>query len=148
MNDPLFLKDDIRWREDSPMSHMVKAGDFLWLSGIVALDENRKVVGAANIQAQARQVFTIMRRVLGLAGCDLTSVIRLTNYLTVSFDDMEQTNKYFDVRREFFGTHRPASTGVKVSALIFPELLIEIDAVAYAPNALINPSALIPGSNK
>ena len=29
MNDPLFLRDDVRWREDSQMSHMVKAGDFL-----------------------------------------------------------------------------------------------------------------------
>jgi len=148
MNDPLFLKDDVRWREDSPMSHMVKAGDFLWLSGIVALDENRKVVGAGDIQAQTRQVFTIMRRVLGLAGCDLTSVIRLTNYLTVSFDDLEQTNKYFEVRREFFGTHRPASTGVKVAALIFPELLIEVDAIAYAPDATISPSAVIPSPKK
>jgi 2-iminobutanoate/2-iminopropanoate deaminase len=143
MNDTLFFKDDIRWREDSPMSHMVKAGDFLWLSGIVSLDEKRKVVGAGDIKAQTRQIFTIMRRVLGLAGCDLTSVIRLTNYLTVSFDDMEQTNRYWEVRREFFGAHRPASTGVKVSALIYPELLIEIDAVAYAPHAVINSSALI-----
>ena len=143
MDDPLFFKDDIRWREESPMSHMVKAGDFLWLSGIVALDERRQVVGAGDIQAQTRQVFTIMRRVLGLAGCDLTSVIRLTNYLTVSFDDMEQTNKYWAIRREFFGTHRPASTGVKVAALIYPELLIEIDAIAYAPHAVINSSALI-----
>jgi 2-iminobutanoate/2-iminopropanoate deaminase len=143
MNDPLFFKDDIRWRENSPMSHMVKAGDFLWLSGIVSLDENRKVVGPGDIQVQARQIFTIMRRVLGLAGCDLTSVIRLTNYLTSSFDDMEATNKYWDVRREFFGSHRPASTGVKVAALIYPEILIEIDAIAYAPNAMINQSALI-----
>jgi enamine deaminase RidA (YjgF/YER057c/UK114 family) len=127
---------------------MVKAGDFLWLSGIVALDENRKVVGAGDIQAQARQVFAIMRRVLSLASCDLTSVIRLTNYLTVSFDDMEQTNKYWDVRREFFGTHRPASTGVKVAALMLPELLIEIDAIAYAPNVVINPSAVIPNAKK
>ena len=148
MNDPLLFKDAVRWREDLPMSHMVKAGDFLWLSGIVALDENRNVVGAGDIQAQSRQVFTIMRRVLNLAGCDLTSVIRLTNYLTVSFDDMEQTNKYWDVRREFFGTHRPASTGVKVAALIFPELLIEIDAIAYAPNPVINPSAVIPNAKK
>lgn len=148
MSDPLFFKDDIRWREDSPMCHMVKAGDFLWLSGIVSLDEKRKVVGAGDIQAQSRQVFTIMRRVLGLAGCDLTSVIRLTNYLTVSFDDMEQTNKYWDVRREFFGTHRPASTGVRVAALIFPELLIEIDAIAYAPNAVINAGAVIPDARK
>jgi 2-iminobutanoate/2-iminopropanoate deaminase len=148
MNDPVFLKDDVRWREDSPMSHMVKAGDFLWLSGIVSLDENRNVVGAGDIQAQARRVFTIMRRVLGLAGCDLTSVIRLTNYLTVSFDDMEQTHKYWDVRREFFGKHRPASTGVKVAALMLPELLIEIDAIAYAPNAVIKPGAVISNAEK
>jgi 2-iminobutanoate/2-iminopropanoate deaminase len=143
MNDPLFLRDDFRWREDSPMCHMVKAGDFLWLSGQVPLDENGKVVGAGDIQAQARQVFTNMRRVLGLAGCDLTSVIRLTNYLTVPFDDMEQIHKYWDVRREFFGTHRPASTGVRVAALMLPELLIEIDAIAYAPNAVISPSAIV-----
>jgi 2-iminobutanoate/2-iminopropanoate deaminase len=143
MSDPLFVKDGVRWREDQPMSHMVKAGDFLWLSGIVSLDENRKVVGADDIAAQTRQVFTIMRRVLGLAGCGLNSVIRLTNYLTVSFDDMEQIHKYWDVRREFFGAHRPASTGVKVAALMFPELLIEIDAVAYAPNAIVSPDALI-----
>lgn len=144
MNDLVFCKDDVRWREESPMSHMVKAGDFLWLSGIASLDENRNVVGVGDIKAQTRQIFTIMRRVLGLAGCDLTSVIRLTNYLTVSFDDMQETNKYFEVRREFFGTHRPASTGVKVAALLLPELLIEIDAIAYAPNAVINPSAMIP----
>lgn len=143
MNDPLFLRDDFRWREDSPMCHMVKAGDFLWLSGQVPLDENGKVVGAEDIQAQARQVFTNMRRVLGLAGCDLTSVIRLTNYLTVPFDDMEQIHKYWDVRREFFGTHRPASTGVRVAALMLPDLLIEIDAIAYAPNAVISPSAVV-----
>ena len=143
MNDPLFLRDDFRWREDLPMCHMVKAGDFLWLSGQVPLDENRKVVGAEDIQAQARQVFTNMRRVLGLAGCDLTSVIRLTNYLTVPFDDMEQIHKYWDVRREFFGTHRPASTGVRVAALMLPDLLIEIDAIAYAPNAVISPSAVV-----
>ena len=143
MNDPLFLRDDFRWREDSPMCYMVKAGDFLWLSGQVPLDENGKVVGAEDIQAQARQVFTNMRRVLGLAGCDLTSVIRLTNYLTVPFDDMEQIHKYWDVRREFFGTHRPASTGVRVAALMLPDLLIEIDAIAYAPNAVISPSAVV-----
>ena len=148
MNHPIFFKDNVRWRDDSPMSHMVKTGDFLWLSGIVALDENRKVVGAGDIKAQTRQVFTIMRRVLGLAGCDLSSVIRLTNYLTVSFDDMEETEKYWNVRREFFGTHRPVSTGVKVAGLIYPELLIEVDAIAYAPNAMIDSTAVIPTAGK
>jgi 2-iminobutanoate/2-iminopropanoate deaminase len=146
MEDPLFLRDDWRWSEDKPMCYMVKTGDFFWLTGQVALDENGKVVGPGDIAAQTRQVFTNMRRVLGLAGCDLTSVVRLTNYLTTSMTDMVETRKYWDVRREFFGTHRPASTGVKVAALMLPELMIEIDAIAYAPNAVISPNATILNS--
>jgi enamine deaminase RidA (YjgF/YER057c/UK114 family) len=122
---------------------MVKAGDFLWLTGQVALDEAGNVVGPGDIQAQARQVFTNMRRVLGLAGCDLTSVIRLTNYLTTPMDDMAITRKYWEVRKEFFGNHRPASTGVKVAALMMPELLIEVDAIAYAPKVTLTPDAKI-----
>lgn len=141
MQDPLFIRDDWRWSDDKPMCYMVKAGDFLWLTGQVALDENGKVVGPGDIRAQTRQVFTNMRRVLGLAGCDLTSVIRLTNYLTTPMTDMVETRKYWEVRREFFGNHRPASTGVRVAALMLPELMIEIDAVAYAPNVVLSPDA-------
>jgi 2-iminobutanoate/2-iminopropanoate deaminase len=141
MQDPLFIRDDWRWSDDKPMCYMVKAGDFLFLTGQVALDEDGKVVGPGDIKAQARQVFTNMRRVLGLAGCDLTSVIRLTNYLTTSMSDMVATRAYWDVRREFFGNHRPASTGVKVAALMLPELLIEIDAIAYAPKIELSPDA-------
>lgn len=141
MQDPLFIRDDWRWSDDKPMCYMVKAGDFLFLTGQVALDENGNVVGPGDIAAQARQVFTNMRRVLRLAGCDLTSVIRLTNYLTTSMADMVATRAYWDVRREFFGNHRPASTGVKVAALMLPELLIEIDAIAYAPKIELSPDA-------
>ena len=141
MQDPLFIRDDWRWSDDKPMCYMVKAGDFLFLTGQVALDEKGNVVGPGDIAAQARQVFTNMRRVLRLAGCDLTSVIRLTNYLTTSRSDMVATRAYWDVRREFFGNHRPASTGVKVAALMLPELLIEIDAIAYAPKIELSSDA-------
>jgi 2-iminobutanoate/2-iminopropanoate deaminase len=143
MEDPLFIRDDWRWTEDKPMCYMVKAGDFLWLTGQVALDENSEIVGPGDIQLQTRQVFTNIRRILALAGCDLTSVIRLTNYFTTSMTDMVATRKYWEVRREFFGNHRPASTGVKVAALMLPELMIEVDAIAYAPNAVISPEATI-----
>jgi 2-iminobutanoate/2-iminopropanoate deaminase len=143
MSAPVFLRDNRRWNEETPMCHMVKAGDFLWLTGQIAKDEEGNIVGAGDIQAQARQVFTNMRRVLGLVGCDLTSIIRLTTYLTTPMTDMEFTQKYWEVRREFFGSHRPASTGVQVAGLMLPELLVEVDAVAYAPNAVVSPEAII-----
>lgn len=144
MNEPLFIVDrSFYLSENSPMCHMVKAGDFLWLTGQTSKDENGKVVGQGDIQAQARQIFTNIRRFLTLAECELTSVIRLTNYLTTSMATEEFTQKYWQIRREFFGDHRPASTGVQVAALMLPEYLIEIDVVAYAPNAVISPDAKI-----
>jgi 2-iminobutanoate/2-iminopropanoate deaminase len=143
MNEPLLINEDFRWRDDLPMCSMVKAGDFLWLSGQTARGEDGKLVGPGDIQVQARQIFTNMRRVLGLAGCNLTSIIRLTNYLTTPMNDMEFTRKYWEVRQEFFGGHKPASTGVRVASLMLPDMVIEIDAVAYAPNAVISPKAKI-----
>lgn len=144
MRDPLFIVDSRRrLSDDSPMCHMVKTGDFLWLTGQVSKDEEGNVVGHGDIQAQARQIFTNVRQLLGLVGCDLSSVIRLTNYLTTSMATTEFTNKYWQVRQEIFGNHRPASTGVQVAALMLPEYLLEVDVVAYGPNAVLSPEAII-----
>jgi enamine deaminase RidA (YjgF/YER057c/UK114 family) len=143
MNAPLYLADNRHWDEAKPMCHLVKAGDFLWLSGTVAYDEEGNVVGPGDIRAQARQIFTNMQRRLGLVGCDLKSVIRLTTYLTTPMTDMKFTKQYWEVRHEFFGAHRPASTGVQVAALMLPQLLVEVDAVAYAPNAVVGSEARI-----
>src|SRR4051812_43006703 len=140
---PLFLADDRHFDEAKPFCHLVKAGDFLWFSGIVAYDEEGKIVGPGDVRAQARQIFTNMQRRLGLVGCDLTSVIRLTTYLTTPMTDMKFTKLYWEARNEFFGAHRPASTGVQVAALMLPELLVEVDAVAYAPNAIVGPEARV-----
>src|ERR1700761_7354714 len=142
MKDPAFLREKLV-EDERPFCQMVKAGDFLFLAGQTARDQAGNIVGVGDIQEQARQIFRNMQRILALAGCDLTSIIRLTSYLVPSMETMEFTNKYWEVRREFFGNHRPASTGVQVAALMLPEMLIEVDAVAYAPQAVIGPEAHI-----
>ncbi len=143
MNTPLFLADNRPAKSEVPNCQVVKAGDFLWLSGQTARGDDGKVVGLGDIKAQARQIFINIRGVLSLVGCDLTSIIRLTTYLATSNSDMTSARKYFEVRQEFFGNHRPASTGVHVAGLMLPEMLIEVDAVAYAPNAVVRPDAKI-----
>lgn len=143
MNTPIFLADDRHFDEAKPFCHLVKAGDFIWLSGVVAYDEQGKVVGLNDVRAQARQIFTNMQRRLGLVGCDLKSVIRLTTYLTTPMTDMKFTRQYWEARQEFFGSHRPASTGIQVAGLMLPELLVEVDAVAYAPDAVVSSEARI-----
>ncbi len=115
-----------------PLSHYtdaVKAGGLLFLSGIVPVDEQGKVVGE-DAAAQARQVFRNMELVLKAAGCGFEDVVRVTHYL-LDVDDRPAINP---VRKEFFGEARPASTLVEVSALAVPGALLEIEAVAAIPD--------------
>jgi 2-iminobutanoate/2-iminopropanoate deaminase len=114
-----------------PLSHYadaVIAGDALYISGIVPVDENGAVVGD-DVVAQARQVFAIMARVLAAAGATPADVVKVTVYL-LDIDDRPKINP---LRQEFFGAARPASTLVEVSRLAVDGALLEIEAVAHLP---------------
>jgi reactive intermediate/imine deaminase len=112
-----------------PISHYadaVLAGDTLYISGIVPVDEHGAVVGA-DAAAQARQVFALMGRVLAAAGGTPGDVAKVTVYL-LDIDDRPRINP---IREAFFGAARPASTLVEVSRLAVPGALLEIEAVAH-----------------
>jgi reactive intermediate/imine deaminase len=112
-----------------PISHYadaVIAGDTLYISGIVPVDEHGAVVGD-EVVAQARQVFSIMARVLAAAGASAADVVKVTVYL-LDIDDRPKINP---VRQEFFGATRPASTLVEVSRLAVEGVLLEIEAIAH-----------------
>jgi 2-iminobutanoate/2-iminopropanoate deaminase len=111
-----------------PYSNVVMSspGRLVFVAGQVALDANGDVVGAGNIVAQTRQVMENMRLALEAAGATFADVVRVVNYIT----DVDLFGEMAAVRREFLVEPYPASTLVEVSALMFPELLIEIEAIA------------------
>jgi 2-iminobutanoate/2-iminopropanoate deaminase len=116
-----------------PFSHYtdaVRAGDLLFVSGCVSVDERGDVVGEGDVVAQARQVFANLQLILEAAGSSFADVVKVTLFLT-DIDDRARINP---VRQEFFGEARPASTLVEVSALVLPEFLLEIEAVAVLPS--------------
>ena len=115
-----------------PLSHYtdaVKAGNLLFISGIVPIDAEGKLVGGDDVAEQTRQVFRNMKLVLKAAGCGFDDVVRVVHYLL----DVDDRPKINPVRMEFFGEARPASTLVEVSALAIPGALLEIEAVAAIP---------------
>jgi 2-iminobutanoate/2-iminopropanoate deaminase len=115
-----------------PLSHYtdaVKAGNLLFLSGIVPVDEEGRLVGEGDVAEQSRQVFRNMGLVLKAAGCGFEDVVKVTHFL-LSVDDRPAINT---VRKDVFGEARPASTLVEVSALAVPGALLEIEAVAAVP---------------
>lgn len=115
-----------------PISHFtdaVQAGELLFVSGIVPVDERRELVGEGDVVVQARCVFENMRQVLAAAGCTLADVVKVTVFLT----DVEDRPLVNPVRQEVFGETRPASTLVEVTALVIPGAKIEVDCVALVP---------------
>ena len=112
-----------------PISHYtdaVRAGDLLFVSGIVAVDAEGALVGGSDVVAQAEQVFALLGRVLAAAGAAPGDVVKVTLYL-LDKDDRPRINP---VRQRFFGTARPASTLLEVSGLAVAGARLEVDAVA------------------
>lgn len=103
----------------------VQGGRTLYISGQVPMDAEGSLVGD-DIRAQARQVFRNLRALIEEAGGQMSDIVKLTTYLT----DMDDYRDFVEVRSEFIAPPYPAATLVAVSALVRPEWLLEVEAVA------------------
>ena len=115
-----------------PISHYadaVRAGDLLFVSGVVPVDGEGKLVGGDDVVAQAERVFENIGSVLAAAGASARDVVKVTVYL-MDIDDRPKINP---VRQRFFGETRPASTLVEISKLAIPGARLEVEAVAVLP---------------
>jgi len=113
-----------------PYNQAVKAGDWLYCSGQVALDpDSGEMVGAGDVVEETRQVLRNLLAVLRAAGADADRVVRTTVYL-VDLADFVTVNGLYG---EVFGQGvAPARACVQVAAL--PKgARVEIDAVAWLP---------------
>jgi 2-iminobutanoate/2-iminopropanoate deaminase len=115
-----------------PISHYTEAvrfGDLLFVSGLAPVDEAGNLVGGADVVEQTRKVLENLESVFAAAGATFADVLRVTVYLT----DVDDRSLINPVRQEFFGTSRPASTLIEVSALAIPGMKVEIEAVVGLP---------------
>ena len=115
-----------------PISHYtdaVRAGNLLFVSGVVAVDAKGELVGGEDVVAQTRQVFENLRLVLAAAGCGFEDTVKVTIFLT----DVDDRVKINPVRQHVFGEARPASTLVEVPKLAVQGAKIEVECVAVIP---------------
>lgn len=110
----------------SPTSLGMRVGNTLYISGMLPWDLDRKVTAPGDIKAQTRQALKSVEAVLQVAGGTLKNIVKINLYLT----DIRDKQAVWDVRKEMFGDHRPASTLVEVNHLVDPLAKIEIEAVA------------------
>lgn len=98
----------------------------VFVAGQAAFDEHEQVVGRGDVGIQTRKTLENLEIVLAAGGASLDDVASITVYLM----DIRHMSAMQQVRAEFWPDRPPASSGIQVSALAHPDLLVEIDAVA------------------
>jgi len=120
--------------------HVVRAGDFLFVSGTSSRRTDNTFVGASadgfgtasvDIRAQTRAVIENIRDILRAEGADLSNLVEMTAFLV----NMNDFGGYNEVYGEYFDETGPTRTTVAVHQLPHPLLAIEIKGIAYLPRA-------------
>jgi reactive intermediate/imine deaminase len=109
-----------------PYSKAYRAGNFVFVSGQVAFDEDGKLV-SGDIGAQTRQVMHNIKTVLQEAGCTLADVVKTTVWLADT-RDFRLFNKTY---AEFFPENAPARSTVRADLMI--DAKIELEVIACKP---------------
>ena len=106
-----------------------KAGNTLYVSGCVSWDAEGNIIGAGDMRAQVKQVYTDLKETLEANGATLQNVLKETVFTT----DMDALVANNDVRIGFYqeaGSAPPAATWIGCTRLAAPEMMIELECIA------------------
>ena len=111
-------------------SRAVRVGNQVFVSGTTSVQADGSVKGIGDAYVQSKTALETIQAALKEAGATFEDVVRTRIYVT----DMRLLDDVAKAHAACFGDVRPASTGVEVTALARPEMLVEIEADAVISN--------------
>jgi 2-iminobutanoate/2-iminopropanoate deaminase len=111
-----------------PYSQAVKAGDYVFVSGTTGAVNPETGGKVSGIQGQTKQCLDNIKRVLAMAGSSLDEVVKCTVFIKNEADFAPMNEVY----RTYFVKDLPARSTV-VTGLVSPDMIIEIECIAYHP---------------
>ena len=121
-----LISSGTAWEKTFGYSRAVAVGNLVFVAGTTAVDEHGTVMGRDDPYAQAIYIYRKIERALQQAGASLADVVRVRTFVT----DIARWEDVARAQGEIFAEIRPAATLVEVSALVSPELLVEIEVDA------------------
>ena len=113
------------WEERVGYCRAVKKGPFIEVAGTTAM-LNGELQGVGDAYTQTKVIIEIMAKAIQELGGELSDVVRTRMFIT-RIEDFEVVGK---AHGEYFKDIKPASTLVEVSALVHPDMLVEIEMSA------------------
>jgi len=110
-------------------SNCLVSDGIAYVSGMTAWgrDADPKTLAGVDEYEQSKIIFGKIKGMVEAAGGAMADVVKVTIFVT----NIKNNTKVWKARAEFFKGNFPASTLVEVRALASPEILVEIEAVAY-----------------
>ena len=112
------------------VAESVRAGDFIFIGGIIATDADGAVIAPNDGARQAEVVYGRIMTILEAHGASYRNVVSETIYIT----DWERYAAGAAIRKKFFteaGAEFPSAVGQEVVSLAVPGLVMEVQMVAY-----------------
>ena len=118
--------DDWAWAKDAHYSQAVRVGELVLTCGVAPLDEEGRVVGVGDFDAQFRATIDNVTELLEVAGSSFDRIVRQQVFLKRRQD----LNRFRTLRAELYSPPHPASVLVVITEHAHPDMLIEISCEA------------------
>lgn len=119
------------WTIKLPYKHGLKCHDMIFLGGQVSLDRQGQAINPGDIKAQTRKAMAHIGTILRELGADYSDVCKITT-MYQGRSDVDELNDNFLIRAAHFVEPGPATTGISLPVLAYPDMVIEIDAFAMS----------------